>query len=89
MVFQPIEYIPMFADNCAKILGDRGVKERAGDMQERYIFLASLYEIMEGNGVAISEDTRTAANMIAKVPRNTPATAATSNTKLAFNVLMP
>lgn len=36
-------------------------------MQERYTFLASLYEVMEGNGVAISDDTRTAANMIVKV----------------------
>ena len=45
----------------------RGAKERAGEMQERYTFLASLYEVMEGNGVAISDDTRTAANMIVKV----------------------
>lgn len=35
-------------------------------MQERYVFLASLYEVMEGNGVAISDDTRTAASMICK-----------------------
>lgn len=48
----------------------RGAKERAGEMQERYTFLASLYEVMEGNGVAISDDTRTAANMIVKVHIN-------------------
>lgn len=36
-------------------------------MQERYTFLASLYEVMEGNGVVIGDDTRTAANMIVKV----------------------
>lgn len=41
-------------------------------MQERYTFLASLYEVMEGNGVAISDDTRTAANMIVKVLDVTP-----------------
>lgn len=46
---------------------DRGAKERAGEMQERYTFLASLYEVMEGNGVVIGDDTRTAANMIVKV----------------------
>eukprot|EP00903_Cladosiphon_okamuranus_P017642 g16249.t1 len=45
----------------------RGAKERAGEMQERYTFLSSLYEVMEGNGVAISDDTRTAANMIVKL----------------------
>lgn len=36
-------------------------------MQERYTFLASLYEVMEGSGVVIGDDTRTAANMIVKV----------------------
>lgn len=51
-------------------LVDRGVKERAGEIQERYVFLASLYEVMEGNGVVISDDTRTAANMIFKVRRH-------------------
>ncbi|CAM9257500.1 unnamed protein product [Scytosiphon promiscuus] len=45
----------------------RGAKERAAETQERYTFLASLYEVMEGNGVAITDDTRTAANMIAKL----------------------
>lgn len=45
----------------------RGAKERAGEMQERYTFLASLYEVMEGNGVVIGDDTRTAANLIVKV----------------------
>eukprot|EP00904_Undaria_pinnatifida_P005405 jgi/Undpi1/1995/HiC_scaffold_12.g05382.m1 len=45
----------------------RGAKERAGDMQERYTFLSSLYEVMEGNGVAIGDETRTAANMIVKI----------------------
>lgn len=49
------------------MLEDRGVKDRASEMQERYVFLASLYEVMEGNGVAISDDTRTAATMIFKV----------------------
>lgn len=39
-------------------------------MQERYTFLASLYEVMEGNGVTITDDTRTAANMIVKVMIN-------------------
>ncbi len=48
----------------------RGAKERAGEMQERYTFLASLYEVMEGNGVAITDDTRTAANMIVKVSKS-------------------
>ena len=38
-------------------------------MQERYTFLSSLYEVMEGNGVAIGDETRTAANMIVKVQR--------------------
>lgn len=51
---------------CFFIVG-RGAKDRAGEMQERYTFLASLYEVMEGNGVAIGDDTRTAANMITKV----------------------
>lgn len=50
-----------------RYLDDRGVKERTEEMQERYIFLASLYEMMEGNGVAINDDTRTAAKMILKV----------------------
>lgn len=36
-------------------------------MQERYVFLASMYEIMEGSGVAINDDMRTAASMIVKV----------------------
>ncbi|CAM9656208.1 unnamed protein product [Ascophyllum nodosum] len=45
----------------------RGAKERAGEMQERYTFVASLYEVMKGNGVVIGDDTRTAANMIVKV----------------------
>lgn len=36
-------------------------------MQERYTFLAALYEVMEGSGVVIGDDTRTAANMIVKV----------------------
>ncbi|CAM9285898.1 unnamed protein product [Ectocarpus sp. 6 AP-2014] len=49
------------------ILHYRGAKERAGEMQERYTFLASLYEVMEGNGVTITDDTRTAANMIVKL----------------------
>ncbi|CAM9774564.1 unnamed protein product, partial [Ectocarpus sp. 12 AP-2014] len=49
------------------ILQYRGAKERAGEMQERYTFLASLYEVMEGNGVTITDDTRTAANMIVKL----------------------
>ncbi|CAM9719852.1 unnamed protein product, partial [Ectocarpus sp. 8 AP-2014] len=49
------------------ILQYRGAKERAGEMQERYSFLASLYEVMEGNGVTITDDTRTAANMIVKL----------------------
>ena len=51
---------------------DRGAKERAGEMQERYTFLASLYEVMEGNGVVIGDDTRTAANMIVKVQYQLP-----------------
>lgn len=51
---------------------DRGAKERAGEMQERYTFLASLYEVMEGNGVVIGDDTRTAANVIVKVQYQPP-----------------
>lgn len=57
--------------NC-RVPAVRGAKERAREMQERYAFLSSLYEMMEGNGVVVEDDTRTAANMIAKVCSQRP-----------------